>query len=411
MVLTLTEKYRPKSVKNVIGSKNKQSIDKFVSWLRQWLSGKVPSKRAVFLYGPAGVGKTSLVYAAAKDFKLELLELNASDKRDKETIEHFITNASNVNTLFGTQLKLVLIDEIEGLTGTEDRGGLSAITKMIKESRVPIVLIANDVWAPKFSSLRSLCMVIEFKKLNKNEIVTVLRNICISEGILADPEALKKIAELADGDLRAAINDLQFLITGKKSLKMDDVLILPKRNREIKIFETLNNIFRAKSVRDAYDAVSNSEVDYGMLLRWLSENIPNFMKDPIEYYSALDKLSKATIFLKRARITNNWRLLVYTFSLMSAGVAFSRKSDIRGFIKSAFPRWVKTQSIMKQNRAIRDELAQKIANKLHISRIYALNEALPYISVLLEHPRMSKKVIDYFELSDKHVSFIKKRFS
>jgi len=409
MALTLAEKYRPKSIKQIVG--NKEAISKFVSWLDSWVKGKIPSKKATFLYGPPGCGKTSLVYAAANDYNLELLELNASDRRDKATLERVIRSAANLSSLFGTQMKIILIDEVEGISGTEDRGGLNALATLIKETVVPIVLIANDAWNPRFSTLRNACLMIEFKKIPERTIIAVLRDICVKEGIIADPEALKRIAQLSEGDLRAAINDLDFLIRGKKSIKYQDTLILPRRNREIKIFDTINRIFRARAVRDAYDAVLNSEVDYEMLIRWISENIPNFLKLPEERYEALDKLVEATLFLNRARRTNYWRLLVYTFSLMSGGVAMSKKAEIRGFIKSSFPTWIRALSTMKANRALLMEIAGRIARRLHVSRAYAISEMLPYISILLENDKLAKKVIDYFEFSDEMVSFIQKRFS
>jgi len=72
-------KYRPKHVDEVVDQEEAKS--QLLTWIESWLAGKVPSKRAALLYGPPGVGKTSLVEAIVRDYKLELLELNASDYR------------------------------------------------------------------------------------------------------------------------------------------------------------------------------------------------------------------------------------------------------------------------------------------------------------------------------------------
>lgn len=63
--------YKPKSLKQIIG--NAETIQKFVEWVDSWEKG-VPKKRASFLYGPPGIGKTVTVEALANDYKIELVE-------------------------------------------------------------------------------------------------------------------------------------------------------------------------------------------------------------------------------------------------------------------------------------------------------------------------------------------------
>ena len=68
--------HKPKSLKEVVG--NRDAIQKFVNWVKSWEKG-APKKRAAFLYGPPGIGKTVTVEALANDFHMEFVEKNASD--------------------------------------------------------------------------------------------------------------------------------------------------------------------------------------------------------------------------------------------------------------------------------------------------------------------------------------------
>ena len=112
----------------------------------------------------------------------------------------------------------------------------------------PIVLIANDPYDPRFSTLRSLCLMIEFKRPHSREVAAFLKKICLKEGIEAEEAALKFIAQRAQGDVRSAINDLQALAQGKKRLTYDDVAWLAYRDRKEQIFNCL--LYTSPSPRD-----------------------------------------------------------------------------------------------------------------------------------------------------------------
>ena len=92
-----TVKHRPRTSKDVAG--NKTAIEKLREWIDSWAKGP-PSKRAVLLYGPAGVGKTSISQAIAEEHGWDLVEINASDKRSGEILSKIAGLASTQTTLF-----------------------------------------------------------------------------------------------------------------------------------------------------------------------------------------------------------------------------------------------------------------------------------------------------------------------
>ena len=398
-------KYRPKRIAEVVG--NKKTIEEFVTWLNTWLKGGVPSKRAIILNGPTGTGKTALVYAAANELNLELIELNVSDKRDAETLKNVVGLASSLDTLFlKSRKRIILLDEVDGISGNEARGAISVLSKIISTTLNPIVMTANDIWAPRLRSIKDKCKVINFNRLRSSTILVVLKKICLNEGIIADPLALKKIAESSSGDLRAAINDLQFFAQGKNTLKISDITLMPERDREQRIFETLNVLFKVSSIKIGIDTISKSDVDYEMLMRWVSENIPYFFKTSEEIAEAYDILAKSTIFLTRAKLTN-WRLLVYFFALM-ASVSSVRKEHV-GFVRSQFPTWIKSFGTMSTRRTLLLEIGDKIKARCHISRKTAVYEVLPYIAIIFKADKAAAKDLSkWFDFTPEMTNVIKK---
>ena len=116
-------KYRPKKIAEVVDQDNAKR--QFIPWIKAWIEGKKPEKKAALLYGPAGCGKTSLVEATAKELGLELIEMNASDFRTREAIERIAKVAATKYSLFGFRGKIILLDEIDGISAIADRGAVS----------------------------------------------------------------------------------------------------------------------------------------------------------------------------------------------------------------------------------------------------------------------------------------------
>src|SRR3989338_7039930 len=153
---TFTEKYRAKSFQDILGQ------DEAIKNLKEFLH-QFPKKKALLLYGPPGTGKTSLVLAAAKENNLEILELNASDLRNKEKLEQILKPATIQKSLF-KKSKILLMDEVDGVTGT-DRGGIPELVRLIQTTHFPIIMTCNDVWQSKLSPVRAKAKVVELKTL------------------------------------------------------------------------------------------------------------------------------------------------------------------------------------------------------------------------------------------------------
>ncbi|MDH5815993.1 MAG: replication factor C large subunit [Candidatus Nezhaarchaeota archaeon] len=402
-----TEKHKPRSIaeiKEIVGS-DADYVDKFVSWLKSWR----PGEKAALLYGPPGVGKTLLVEVVAKELGYELFQLNASDARTESMLRRLVGQSSKTVSLYSSKGKLIFLDEIDGLYGTEEAGAVKTIVELIKESRVPVVMAANDPWDPKLRPLRDVSIMIEFKRLKVYSIIKHLKKICSREGIVADEKALKIIAELAEGDMRSAINDLQATAQGKKRLTVNDVSWLRARNRQYQAFDVLRMLFASKRCDDARNVINSSLLDYETLMLWIDENLPRQYTDPEELAKAYYYLARADIFLGRMKRGQKWELLRHVIDFMTAGVAMAKIHPYK-FTKYGFPQKLLLMAKAKDMRAIRESICERIASKCHLSKRKASTEIIPFLHVIFEAPGLVKRDISrWLDLDESMENFLKKR--
>ena len=397
-------KHRPKSLAEIVG--NSESIEKFVGWVKSWEKG-VPKKRAAFLYGPPGTGKTVTVEAVAHDLSMEFVEKNASDYRTEEAVNRFAGLASQYSSLFGGK-RIILLDELDGLTGTSDRGGVKAISDVVKNAQCPIVLIANSAYDPRFATLRVYCLLLEFKRPPAGEVAKCLKRISESEGIQVDEAALKFIAQRSGGDVRSAVNDLQALGQGKKKLVYEDVSWLGYRDRQDSIFNVLRMILYGKTCSSAKHAVDMADVDVDMLFEWIYENVPAHMSDSHDLADAMNALAIADVYRGRIRRTRDWGFMRYVIDYMTAGVALARKnSRVSGWVPFKFPERIQMLSRSRSERAMRLSIGNKVKHRCHISAVRASKEVVPYLRIIFKSdPEMAAGLAKWLVLDEEMVGYL-----
>jgi replication factor C large subunit len=405
MTLTWTEKYRPRKLSDIVG--NKAAVKAFLDWIHGWEIGK-PSKKAALLHGPPGVGKTSTVYAYAIERGLDVVEINASDYRTRERIENVIGMASQSATLSGLRNRIILVDEVDGVDSRADTGAVASLTKAISETRIPIVLVANDPWDPKLGPLRDKCEMIKFTRIQKPSIASHLKKIAEAEKLKVSDNLLRMIAEKSGGDLRSAINDLQALADSGGALSTET---LGERERERDVFSAMATVFSARDIQTALTAFEGLDLEPADFFTWLLDNVPEWIKSPRDLANAMERLARADIHLQRVLATQRWDLLKYAIAIMTAGVSITARRTGGGG-RLGFPSKIR---YMGQTRAEREALASassKIAGKCHLSSRKARTEMLPYIAFMIGRDKSTAKSLGgFFELSEGEMKYMAARYA
>ncbi len=403
--LLWVEKYRPKKIEDIIGNEEAKTI--FIEWLKS----KRRSKKAILLYGPPGVGKTALINAASKEFGFTIIEMNASDTRSEKAINAVAKPATSYVALdnFSTQNQvkgkgnLLFLDEVDGIAGNEDRGGVGAIIKIIEEARTPVIMAANDPEVEKLRPLKKVCLLVRFQQIRIPLIIALLQKICLLEHVKAEFEALERIAQNSRGDVRSAINDLQSLSEGTHNLTLQDTIMLSSRNKDISMDDTLREFFSTKSIAEVSSLLSYSNVDYDDFLLSISDNLPRRYSDPTELAAAYDFVSQADVF--RGRIgTEHWFLLKYFFNCLSKAAAVNPES-YKPFTLISPPIRIITLFWTKGKRTMLDSICGKIGAQCHVSHGKAKHDFVPFVKELLQKQK-GNTLQAWFKFTPEEVDFL-----
>ncbi len=218
----LADILRPVSIDEVVGQKH--LLDKNAVFYRAISSKKITN---MIFYGPPGVGKTTLANIIAKSMNMNFYSLNGTTA----TLDDIKKIIADVNTVFSQNGILLYLDEIQYFNKKQQQSLLEFI-----ESG-SITLIASTTENPFFyiyPALLSRCTVFEFKPLLIDDIIEGLKNATKKLNIDVEDDVLKKIAVSSNGDMRKAINNLEFLYNAsvdKKTINsIDAEQLLDKAN-------------------------------------------------------------------------------------------------------------------------------------------------------------------------------------
>lgn len=344
------------SIDDVVGNRDA------ISYLKGFVLDvdKGVKRRPVLVYGPSGTGKTLAVHLLAAGCGWNVVEMSASDYRDSDSIERRLHVSSNTKSLFG-KTNVLLLDEIDELSGRHDDGAAQAINRLISYSKSPIIMIANNMWDRKISFLRGKTDNVEFKKLHSSDIIIVLNNVAkrLKAGVNAN--IIESIAGRSAGDARSAINDLIVMIGSDDSM-LESIGL---RDRKSDVFSVLDKIFGSNTMSAPLRAMASSDVDNEMLMKWIDENLPYRYSQPVDLYNAYTMLANATRFSTRASRKQYYTYWRYMNVMMSSGVALSKSSYPDNRRRYAFPKVISSLSSTKDSRGSETEIARKLQRRVH----------------------------------------------
>lgn len=207
----LAERMRPKNLDDYIGQ---QHIIGEQSALRGAIrQNLLPS---LILWGPPGVGKTSLALIIATELKRPFYMLSAINSGVKD-VREVIEKASDKN-LFNQNKPVLFIDEIHRFSKSQQDSLLGAVEKGL------VTLIGATTENPSFEvipALLSRCQVYVLKSLEKEELISLVDNAIAQDELLSqkniEVKEYEALLRVSGGDARKLLNALEITSNTKPS--------------------------------------------------------------------------------------------------------------------------------------------------------------------------------------------------
>ncbi|EPT02994.1 hypothetical protein FOMPIDRAFT_1116968 [Fomitopsis schrenkii] len=292
--LPWVEKYRPVTLDDVVSHKDiTGTIEKFIA------ANRLPH---LLFYGPPGTGKTSTILAVArriygKNYRKQILELNASDDRGIDVVREQIKNFAETRTLFLKGFKLIILDEADMMTTAAQAALRRVIEQYTKNVRFCIICNYVNKIIP---AIQSRCTRFRFSPLPMTEIERRLTGVIQNEGVNLTEDGKKALLKLSKGDMRRALNVLQACHAAYDVIGETEIYDCTGSPQPADI-ETVVNSMLSDDFTTSYKMISALKVERGLAL-------PDLINGAYEHIETIEFKPQARVYLLDYLATTEHRL-------------------------------------------------------------------------------------------------------
>ncbi|CAF2316120.1 unnamed protein product [Rotaria sp. Silwood2] len=424
--LMWADKYKPRTIKNLIGQQgDKSCVQKLIVWLRDWYKHhgrsdeKIKAKasngfnrnedpalfKAALLSGPPGIGKTTAAQLVCEHLNFEYIEKNASDQRSKKLVatlssdSHSVASFVNKSSLSNCVL---IMDEVDGVAGNEDRGGIQELISLIKRSRIPIICICNDRQHKKIRSLANYCYDLRFYRPTIQQIRGAMMTVLHRENIhQIKQETLDEIIKSCNQDIRQTLHSLNlWAIEGETNSNAAKMIDKAVNNNPFELCRlSFSDELRQKSLSDKIEIFF---YDYQLMPLLIQENylqcLPTLSrsdneKKKINDIQHLSLLSKAAENMCIGDICSqmiysrneSWSLLPYQAIFSTVAPCSYIRGHLRGMVN--FSSFFGQRSRTNKNDRLLNEIEKHICLKIASANKQQFNlDYLSYLAKILIQP-------------------------
>ena len=382
-----SEKHRPQNISDMVG--NEESRASVMEWFAKWKKGTKP----LLLVGPPGIGKTTIAFLVAKQFGYDMIGLNASDVRSKSQINEILTPVLGNVSVLGTPM--IFVDEVDGIHGRSDYGGVAALVDILKEPTVPIILAANDDSSDKMKNIKKVVKIISFKKISPRLLRVYLENILKKENATLSPGSIIKVIDKSRGDIRSMINLTQSFVTGFNPQTETSF-------ENISVEDGVNAFFKSNSLDEARTVLYSMQIDPREKINAFYSSIITSNLDSSTFAKYLEIISESDMLYGKIIRTQNWRLLRYLNDILIK----LYKNDDRIRYSQYNLSWPLLNRIRWDGAKIKS-LASVLSQKLHLSSSAVVTICLPYILFMIKNNSLELELEETFgDIIEKEIELL-----
>ncbi|XP_025939579.1 cell cycle checkpoint protein RAD17 isoform X3 [Apteryx rowi] len=424
------DKYKPETQNDL--AVHKKKTEEVEAWLKMHIFQRQPKQggSVLLLTGPPGCGKTATIQILVKDLGIQVQEWTNPISLDftKEDLKSVFGHDSNFHTfpsqaqaaLFQDFLlrankynklqmlgessendkKLILIEDIPNQFYRDPNSLHEILRRFVRTSRCPLIFIISDNFSgdsnqrllfPK-EILEELCISnISFKPVAPTNMMRVLNRIATIEATMnreknyaPDRTSLESICRGCSGDIRSAINSLQFSSVKGEPLSESEFPQLPSH---------LSEYHRDTLLIQPEEIVEKSHMSGSMFNLYLHQNY-------VEFFANIDDVVRASEYLSTADVLcSNWNsrpvMEKYSASVATRGVihsnttrAFAQCQGGMGFRPLHKPQWFFINKKYQENCLA----AKSLFSSFSLPPECLQTELLPYLAMLTNPMRNQAQI-------------------